>query len=180
MADALRGGITRQTLYAMRDTGIIEQLARGLYRLVDAGPLGNPDLVTVALKVPRGVICLISALAYHELTTQIPHEIYLAIPRNSEPPRLSYPPIRSFRFGPRSYAEGIETYTLDGVAVQIYSREKTLADCFKYRHKIGLDTALEALRLYREQGSVSVQLVLHHAEICRVKAVMTPYLEAIL
>src|SRR5437762_583371 len=98
MAAAVKAGIHRRTLYAMRDAGIIEQLSRGLYRLTDGPPLGQPDLVTVALKVPHGVICLISALAYHELTTQIPHQVYVATPRNSEPPRLDYPPVRPFRF----------------------------------------------------------------------------------
>jgi predicted transcriptional regulator of viral defense system len=180
MTDALRAGIHRRTLYAMRDAGILEQMSRGLYRLADAPPLGNPDLVTVALRVPRGVICLISALAFHDLTTQIPHEVYVAVPRDSEPPRLDYPPIHSLRFQPRAYAEGIETYTIDKVKVRIYSREKTLADCFKYRNKTGLDTAVEALRRYKEQGTIDRAAVLRAAEACRVGKVMRPYLEAIL
>src|SRR5262249_6113724 len=117
MTEAVKAGIHRRTLYAMRDAGIIEQLSRGLYRLADAPPLGNPDLVTVGLKVPQGVICLISALAYHELTSQIPHQVYVAIPRNSEPPRLDYPPIRLFRFERRAFIEGIETHTIDKVKV---------------------------------------------------------------
>src|SRR5262245_40697034 len=98
MANAIQAGIHRTTLYAMRDTGVIEQLSRGLYRLADAPPLANPDMVTVARRVPRGVVCLISALALHDLTTQIPHEVWLAVPRDSEPPRVDYPPIRLFRF----------------------------------------------------------------------------------
>ncbi len=136
--------------------------------------------MTVALKIPRGVVCLISALAYHQLTTQIPHEIYVAIPRDNEPPRLDYPPVRVFRFSPPSYGVGVETHALDGVSVRIYSREKTLADCFKYRNKIGLDTALEALRLYKEQGRIDVAALLRFAAVCRVAKVMRPYLEAIL
>lgn len=180
MAEALRAGIHRQTLYALRNAGVIERMSRGLYRLADAPSLGNPDLVTVAVKIPRGVICLISALAYHELTTQIPHEVYVAISRHREPPRLDYPPIRVFRFGFRSFAAGVETHTLDQVSVRIYSREKTLADCFKYRNKIGLDTVLEALRLYKEQGRIDVAALLRYGTMCRVAAVMRPYLEAIL
>jgi len=180
MAEAVRVGIHRRTLYAMRDAGIVEMLSRGLYRLADAPPLANPDLVTVALKVPRGVVCLISALAHHQLTTQIPHEVYVAIPRDSEPPRLDYPPVRVFRFNPRSYGAGVETHALDGVSVRIYSREKTLADCFKYRNKIGLDTVLEALRLYKEQGRIDVAALLRYAALCRVAKIMRPYLEAIL
>src|SRR3954452_22408880 len=127
MAEALREGIHRRTLYAMRDTGQVETLARGLYRLVEAAPLANPDLVTVAAKVPHGVVYLLSALAFHEMTTQVPHEVWLAVPRNSQPPRLDYPPVRVVRLSPAPYDAGIEAYKLDGVGVKVYSREKTLA-----------------------------------------------------
>lgn len=180
MADALRAGIHRRTLYQLRDAGVIEPLSRGLYRLADAPPLGNPDLVTVALRVPKGVVCLISALAYHDLTTQVPHEVSLAISRDSEPPRIDFPPVRVFRFSPAPFAAGVETRRLDGVPVRVYNREKTLADCFKYRHTVGLDTALEAVRLYRQQGRVNVNRLLEFAQVCRVGRVMRPYLEALL
>ena len=151
-----------------------------MYRLAERPPLGNPDLVTVAKRVPNGVICLISALAFHDLTTQIPHEVHLALPRGAEEPRLDFPPIRAFRFTGKSFTEGIETHRLDGVPVRIYSPEKTLADCFKFRNKIGLDTVIEALRFYREQRSVKVDELLRFAAICRVTKVMRPYLEATL
>ena len=179
-SEAIRLGIHPRTLYAMRDGGILEWLSRGLYRLADLPPLGNPDLVAVALKVPRGVICLISALAYHELTTQIPHEVYLALPRGGEPPRLEYPPVRVFWFTGEAFTAGIDTHPLDGVPTRIYSAEKTLADCFKYRNKIGLDTAVEALRLYRRQRRIKVDELMRFARICRVEKVMRPYLEALL
>jgi predicted transcriptional regulator of viral defense system len=180
MADALRVGIHRRTLYQLRDAGTIEQLSRGLYRLADAPPLGNPDLVAVALRVPKGVVCLISALAFHDLTTQIPHEVSVAVPRDSQPPRIDYPPVRVFRFSPAPFSAGVETHRLDGIPVRIYSREKTLADCFKYRNTIGLDTALEAIRLYRQQPRVNVNRLLEFAKVCRVSRVMRPYLEALL
>lgn len=180
MADALRAGIHRRTLYQLRDAGVIERLSRGLYRLADAPPLGNPDLVTVALRVPKGVVCLISALAFHDLTTQVPHEVSIAIPRDSEPPRIDYPPVRVLRFSPAPFAAGVETHRLDGIPVRVYSREKTLADCFKYRSTIGLDSALEAVRLYRQQGRVNVNRLLEFATVCRVSRVMRPYLEALL
>lgn len=178
--DALEAGIHPRTLYALRDSGRIELLSRGLYRLADAPALGNPDLVTVAHKIPNGVLCLISALAWHELTTQIPHEVCVAIPRGAEPPRLSYPPMRHFWFSGHAYSEGIEAHKVDGVPVRIYSREKTLADCFKHRNRIGLDTVLEALTTYRQQGRVNIESLLHYAEICRVNRVIQPYLEAVL
>jgi predicted transcriptional regulator of viral defense system len=180
MAEAVRAGVSRRTLYALRDAGVIEQLSRGLYRLTDAPPLGNPDLVTVARRVPRGVVCLVSALAFHDLTTQIPHEVYLAVPRDSEPPRIDYPPVRVFRFGDKAFSAGVETHDLDGTAVRIYSREKTLADCFKYRNKVGLDTAIEAVKRYRQQAPLDMEGLLQHAQTCRVAKIMRPYLEAIL
>ncbi len=180
MADALRAGIHRRTLYAMRDAGQLATLARGLYRLADAPPLANPDLVAVAAKVPRGVVCLISALAFHEMTTQVAHEVWVAVPRNSEPPRLDHPPIRVVRLSPAPYEAGIEGHTLDGVTVKVYSREKTLADCFKHRGDVGLDTVLEAVRMYKEQGRIDVEAILRYAAICRVARVARPYLEALL
>ncbi|MCI0705766.1 MAG: type IV toxin-antitoxin system AbiEi family antitoxin domain-containing protein [Planctomycetia bacterium] len=180
MAEALREGIHRRTLYAMRDAGQVETLARGLYRLADAEPLANPDLVTVAAKVPNGVVYLISALAFHEITTQIPHEVCIAVPRNSEPPRLDYPPIRVVRLSPAPYEAGIETHKLDGVTVKVYSREKTLADCFKHRNEIGLDTVLEAVRMYKAQRRVDVDTIMRYAAVCRVAQVARPYLEALL
>lgn len=178
--DALKAGIHPRTLYELRDSGRIEQLSRGLFRLSEAPSLGNPDLVTVALKIPDGVLCLISALAWHELTTQIPHEIYVAIPRGAEPPRLSYPPVRHFWFSGKAYSEGIETQKVDGVPLRVYCREKTIADCFKHRHRIGLDTVLEALKTYGQQGRINVESLLSYSEICRVKRVIQPYLEAVL
>ena len=178
--DALAVGIHPRTLYELRDSGRVEQLSRGLFRLAEAPPLGNPDLVTVALKIPDGVLCLISALDWYELTTQVPHEIYVAIPRGAEAPRLHYPPVRHFWFSGRAYSDGIEMQHVDGVRIRVYCREKTIADCFKHRHRIGLDTVLEALKAYRQQGSVNIESLLHYAEICRVKRVIQPYLEAVL
>lgn len=180
MADALRAGIHRNTLEGMVRDGLLERSSRGLYRLVDSVPPSHPDLAIVAAKVPKGVICLISALAFYELTTQIPHEVYVAIDRNAEPPRIDYPPVRTFRFSRQAFSEGVETHRVGSVPVRIYSREKTLADCFKYRNKIGLDTCLEALRAYRDQRRYNVDALLKFAAICRVEKVMRPYVEAIL
>jgi len=177
--DALRLGIHPETLYRMRNSGKLTSLGRGLYRLSDLPPLGSPDLVTVAIKVPSGVICLISALAFHELTTQIPHEVYVALPRGAEPPRLDHPPIRVFWFTKGAFEFGVETYKLDGAQVRIYSPEKTVADCFKYRNKIGLDTAREALKLYLARRKKNLDTLLDAAKACRVSKVMRPFLEAL-
>lgn len=178
--DAIRAGVHPRTLYAMRDAGVLERLNRGLYRLTELPPVDNLDLVSVAMKVPGGVICLISALAFHQITTQIPHEVYIALERGAEPPRLEHPPVRVFWFAREAFSQGVETHKVNGATVHIYSPEKTLADCFKYRNKIGLDTAIEALKLYRQHKRVRVDDLLRFAQICRVEKIMRPYLESLL
>lgn len=178
--DALRLGVHPRTLYRMRETGDLEQLSRGLYRVRGLPKLSNPDLVPVALKVPQGVICLISALAFHDLTTQVPHQVFLALPRGAEPPRISFPPLRIFWFTESAFTQGVEVHKIDGVPIRVYSSEKTIADCFKYRNKIGLDVALEALKLYRGRQKSRVDELLRYAAICRVEKIMRPYLEALL
>ena len=178
--EALSAGIHPRTLYEMHRTGILEKLARGLYRLADLPPLGNPDLVSVSLKVPSGVICLISALSYHEITTQIPHEIYVALERGTEPPRLGHPPLRIFWFSGQAFNLGIQNDKIDGVSVRIYNPEKTIADCFKYRNKIGLDTAIEALKLYRGKKRFNDDELMRFARACRVEKIIRPYLEALM
>lgn len=179
MAEAVHAGVHRRILYSLRDAGKLEQLSRGLYRLTDAEPLAHPDLVAVQKRVPKGVVCLTSALAFHDLTTQIPHEVYLAVSRDTEPPRVDYPPVRPFRFAPQVFEEGIETHELDHVPVRVYSREKTLADAFHHRNQLGLETAVEALKRYKAQGKVNVGKLHKYAKACRVERVMRPYLEAI-
>jgi predicted transcriptional regulator of viral defense system len=164
----------------MRDDGTLVTVSRGVFRLADSELLRNPDLVTVATRVQNGVVCLISALAFHEITTQIPHEIHVALQRGAETPRLDYPPIKLHWFSDKAYSAGVKTHELDGVSVRIYSPEKTLADCFKFRNKIGLYTAVEAVRFYRERRSVKVDALMRYAAICRVEKVMRPYLEALL
>jgi len=126
-AQAIDLGIQPRVLYKMRDTGILDQLSRGVYRLSDLPPLSDPDLVTVATKISEGIICLISALAYHELTTQIPAEVSIALKANSRVPKLSYPPIKTYWYSKSTYSAGIEKHKIDNVDVRIYSPEKN--DC---------------------------------------------------
>jgi predicted transcriptional regulator of viral defense system len=179
-SEAIKAGIYPRTLYQMRDQGLVETIVRGFYRLRDLPPLGNPDLVAVALKIPRGVICLISALSFHEMTTQVPHVVNIALVPGTEPPRLEHPPVRVSWFSGRVFSEGIETHDIDIVPVRVYSPEKTLADCFKHRNKIGIDVAVEALKLYRKHELLRADELVRYARICRVEKVMRPYLEAIL
>jgi predicted transcriptional regulator of viral defense system len=180
MIDAINHGINRYMLYSLRDRKIIEQVSRGIYRLADLPPISNPDFVTVSLRFPKAVICLVSALAYHEITTQIPHTVSIAVPRNSRLPSLEYPPLAVSTFSKREYDAGIVEHRIDGVTVKIYSPEKTIADCFKFRNKIGMDIAIEALKLYRSKKISDANSILKYAKICRVENVMRPYLEALL
>ncbi len=178
--EAIRLGVHPRTLYAMRDSGALERLERGLYRLAELPALSDPDLVTVALRVPGGVLCLISALSFHEITTQIPHEIHVALERGAEPPRLVHPPLRVFWFTGDAFTEGIEIVEMDGVKVRVYGAAKSVADCFKYRNKLGLDVALEALKLYLRRKRGRTDDLLHFARVSRVEKVMRPYIEALL
>lgn len=177
---ALTSGIHPRKLYTMRDNGILEQISRGWYRLSDMPPFSDPDLVMAALRVPKGVICLISALAFHEITTQVPHEVHLALPKGAKAPQLEHPPLRIYRFLADAYTEGVEKHVIDGVPVRIYNIEKTLADCFKFRNKIGQDVAIEALQISWRSKSLDLNKLMHYARICRVENVMRPYLEALL
>jgi predicted transcriptional regulator of viral defense system len=177
---AIKLGIHPRTLYALRDDALLERLDRGLYRITNAKPLDNPDFVTVALKVPKGVICLISALAFHHMTTQVPHAVYMAIAANDQAPALRYPPLRLFWYSQATFEDGVTAIVMDSVHVRIYSAERTLADCFKYRNKIGIDVCVEALNLYRRRGRMKLDRLEHYAKLCRVERVIKPYMEAIL
>lgn len=179
-ADAIGAGIHPETLYRMERDGILEKISRGLYRLADQPDPSHPDFFVISRKMPNGVICLISALAFHEITTQIPHRMDVAIKRGMRPGKIDYPPVRYYYFSNSSFISGVEEHIIDGNQTRIYSPEKTLADCFKFRNKIGIDTAIEALKLYIERKNASVEKILKYAKICRVKNIMLPYLEVVL
>ena len=179
-SEAIRYGVHPRVLYELRDRGDLERIDRGLYRLTTAEALTNPDLVAVAMRAPRAVICLISALAHHELTTQVPHAVDLAVPSHAQAPKIRKIPIRVFWFPPSSFNAGVEVVEIDKTPVRIYSAEKTLADCFKYRNKIGLDVAIEALRTYVEaRPKPDLQAITEFAQTNRVFRLMRPYLEAL-
>jgi predicted transcriptional regulator of viral defense system len=179
-AQALKLGIHPEELYAMKEAGIIEPVSRGLYRLAMAPTPTHPDLATVVLKIPQGVICLISALAFHEIGTEIPHEVHVALKFPSRRPKLTYPPTHFVWLSPPSFEAGVETHRIDGIPLRVYSPAKTVADCFKFRNKFGLDVALEALKYCRDHKRSTVGELMKYARIDRVERVMKPYLEAIL
>lgn len=151
---------------------------RGLYVVADAEISAHHGLAQACKRVPHGVICLLSALQFHELGTQIPHAIWMAVDRRAARPRMDYPPPRIVRFSGQALTADIEEHKIEGVRVRVYSPAKTVADCFKYRNKIGLDVALDALRNCRAQKKCSNDELWRYAKICRVANVMRPYLEA--
>jgi predicted transcriptional regulator of viral defense system len=172
-------GIHRQVLSRLVAAGEIERVVRGLYKQPAQPITEHHGLAMAALSVPQGVVCLLSALQFHGIGTQLPFEIWIAIDRRSRRPALKYPPLRILRFSGAALIEGVERQRIEGQSVQVYGVAKTLADCFKYRNKIGLDVALEALREAWRARRFTMDELDHYARICRVQRVMQPYLEAL-
>jgi predicted transcriptional regulator of viral defense system len=183
-----RGSVSRQevsdagihsfTLSRLVRAGALERMGRGRYRLPDAPITEHHGLALVAVSVPKAVVCLLSALSFHRIGTQLPHEVWVALDRRARRPVLRYPPLRVVRFGGEALTAGIETHRIEGEAVRVYGVAKTIADLFKYRNKVGLDVALEALREAWRERRFTMQEIGRYARICRVSRVMAPYLEA--
>ncbi len=171
-------GVHPRILYQLRDTGEIEQVDRGVFRLIQSRPISHPDLMTIAIRCPQSVICMVSALAFHEITTQIPHKVSIAIKKGAEIPKIQSLPIEVHHFSDLSFNAGIKIYKIDGMKIRIYNLEKTIADCFKFRNQIGMDIVLEALKLYMSQKKFKPNDILEYARICRVEKIIKPYLEA--
>ena len=169
-------GVYLNKLYA---EGVLERASRGLYVLADAAPSENRTIAEASKRVPHGVVCLLSALRFHELTTQSPFEVWLAIGEKARLPKLDYPPLRTVRFSGDALTFGIEKHKVEGVDVRVYSPAKTVADCFKYRNKIGLDVAIEALRDCLRQRKATMDELWDAAKVCRMSKVIRPYLEAV-
>ena len=168
------------SLKVLQKEGKIVREQRGLYKVSGGDDLSNPDLVVVSLKAPHGVVCLISALSFHNATDQIPHEVDLAIPKGSWESRIDQPPVHYYHFSKEPYEAGIEEHEIDGRTVRVYSLAKTIVDCFKFRNKIGENIGLDALKLAMNEQRVSAQEIMHYAEVCRVDEVMKPFLKALL
>ena len=160
-------------------SGQLARLSRGVYALPARRLSENHQLAEIATRSPTAVFCLLTALRFHDLTTQNPHELWIALPNKSRSPRIDYPPLRTVRYSADALTRGIETHAIDGVPVRVYSIAKTVADCFKFRHKIGLDVALEALRECRRGKRATSDELWRFAKVCRVANVMRPYLESI-
>jgi predicted transcriptional regulator of viral defense system len=172
--------IPRHYLRTLEDQGVIRKTCRGLYVAADAAKVTEGHTVAEAAKVvPNGVVCLLTALRLHKLTTQAPFEVWMAIDAKAWKPKLDHPPLRIVRFSGKALSEGIQVRKVEGVEVSLYSPAKTVADCFKYRNKIGLDVALEALRDCLRKKRATMDEIWRMAGVCRVANVMRPYMEAI-
>lgn len=176
--DLIARGVHTDALYALRDNGQIIELGRGLYRLADAPEAEYPDLAIIAARAPNAAVCLISALSYHEITTQIPSLVHLAVPRGGYHRIKPSIPVAVYRFDPKTFNEGLERRKVGGMNLKIYGVARTVVDCFKFRNKLGLDVALEGLRLARQRKRVQNRELLHYARLLRVEKTMSPYLQA--
>jgi predicted transcriptional regulator of viral defense system len=177
--DLTEHGIHPEYLRRLCAAGVLQRSGRGLYLLADGDYSAHVTLVEAARRVPHGVICLLSALRFHEIGTQLPHEVWMMIEKRAARPRVDRPRMRFFRASGEAFTSGIERRRIDRVEVAIYSVAKTLADCFKYRNKVGLDVALEALRECLHEKRATIDEIWKYARICRVERVMRPYLEAL-
>lgn len=178
-ADVREQGWSPQLLLRLHESGKLHRIARGLYGLPDAEVTEHQTLIEVCQRVPRGVLCLLSALQFHGIGTQMPHEVWIALPAGTQAPAPGYPTLRITRLRGTAYTDGIQTVIDHGAAIRVYCAAKTVTDCFKFRHKIGLDVALEALKDAWRSRKVTMAELGHFARINRVERVMQPYLEAV-
>jgi predicted transcriptional regulator of viral defense system len=176
--NVLRSGKHSRDLYALVEQGELVPVARGIYRLADYLPQ-NPEVIEAMVRLPKAVLFLISALDFHDLTTQIPRRVQLAVPRGTKTPSDLQLPVELHRVSEAAYSYGIEQYTVEGNRVRVYSPEKSVTDCFKHRANIGLDVCLEALRAYRDRGKSNLRELYNCAALNRVSSVMQPYIEAL-
>lgn len=173
-------GIPRKYLNLLYHKSLVRKSGRGLYVAMDAKPTEHRSLVEVCKRVPHGVVCLLSALQFHGLTTQLPYEVWLAIDWKARIPKEPGLPIRTIRFSGRARTEGVQVHRIEGVQVQVYSPAKTVADCFKFRNKVGLDVAIESLRDGLSKRMCKLEELQKYGEICRVSKIMKPYMEALI
>lgn len=177
--DLARYGIQRAQLARLVKSGLVERFSRGVYILTGHEVSTDVTAAIVATRVPSAVICLLTALRLHNLTTQQPPDVWIALPEKARRPELDYPRLRVARFSGAALTEGIERRRIEGVEVRLYSAAKTVADCFKYRNKLGIDVAVEALRDYTRRHRGGATELAHFARICRVTRVMQPYLDSL-
>jgi len=176
----LKAGFHPDSLKILEREKKVEKIARGIYKLANYDFREHPDLVIVSLQAPRGVICLVSALYFHEATVEIPKYVDIAIPRGTHAYRIKYPPVRFYRFDSKTWKEGIEEHEIEGYKIKVYNLAKTIADCFKFRNKIGMDVVRESLKVAITEKNIEPNEIMKYAKICRVDGIIKPILEAML
>ncbi len=179
-SEVIRAGFNKAILKTSLNSGRVQKLDRGLYRLSDGFSLSNPDLVAVSIRVPKGVLCLLSALTFHEATNEIPRCVDIAIQRGTHANKVKYPPVRFYRFAPKAWKAGIEEHNIGKHKVRVYNLAKTIADCFKFRNKIGMDVARDTLKVAVMEKGVKPKEIMQYAKICRVDRIIKPILETML
>lgn len=179
-AEIIEAGFSKDILKTSLNSARIHKVDRGLYGLSDGSTLSNPDLVAASIKVPKGVVCLLSALAFHEATIEIPRCVDISIPRGTHANRIKYPPVRFYRFSPKTWKDGIEEREIEGHKIRVYNLAKTIADCFKFRNKIGIDVARDALKVAITEKGIKPKEIMHYAKVCRIDNIIKPILEAML
>jgi predicted transcriptional regulator of viral defense system len=177
--DIVALGISREYIRKLHEKGLIEKVERGIYRMPHSPLTEHHTLVEASLKIPDGVICLVSALQFHDLTTQLPYKVWIAIRNDTRKPKTNNIPVKIFRFSENTLNAGVEEHIIEGVKVKIFNPAKTIADCFKFRNKIGLDIAIEALKDCIRKKQSSFDEIWKYAEICRVANIIKPYLQAL-
>ena len=176
----LKAGFHPDSLSALEKEGKVEKIARGLYRITNYTPGSHPDLVIASLRAPKGVICLLSALSFYEVTNEIPKYVDLAIPQGTHANRIKYPPVKFYRFASKAWKTGIEKHEVESHQIRVYSLAKTIADCFKFRNRIGMDIARDALRVAITEKGIKPKEIMEYAKICRVDSIIKPILEAMI
>lgn len=179
LSDLKGQGVNPATLSRLIDQGVLQRPSRGLYELAGADIEASHSLAEIAKRVPKGIICLISALQFHEITLQLPRSVWIAVGSKDRKPAIEYPPIRIVRFGEKALTMGVETHTIDSVPVRIFGPAKTIVDCFRFRSTVGLDVALEALRMGWRSRKAKPDDIAKYAQALRIWSVVRPYLESV-
>ena len=172
-----KAGFHSDTLKSLEKENKVEKIGRGLYRLTGDTPGSHPDYVIASLQASKGVICLLSALYFYKATSEIPRFVDIAIPSGARANKIKYPPVKFYHFSPKAWEEGIEEYETEGHRINIYSLAKTVADCFKFRNKIGVDVARDAIKVAVMEKGIKPKEIMHFAKICRVDRIIKPILE---
>jgi len=178
-AEIIKAGFNKTRLKASLNSGRIQKVDRGLYRLSDGFSLSEPDIVAVSIKAPKGVVCLLSALAFHEATNEIPSCVHIAIPRGTHANKIKYPPVKFYRYNSNAWKAGIEEREIDGRKIKVYSLAKTIADCFKFRNTIGINIARDALKVAVMEKGIEPKEIMRYAKVCRVDRIIKPIMEAL-